>query len=164
MDDLSMLPEETRKALELQLKHCDGRDCRCGAYGSCECACDDVDWTPAEVYRLRAKLKCAESERDALRETVKRLNRRVQVAEAGIAEKVKVSAPGSFGRGLANAAAEMYKAERDALRKRIDDAPVGHPVSVDFSEMTLTVTIPNGFRTNGWPFALVPLDDAEAKG
>ena len=44
--------------LEQQLAHCDGKDCKCMAYYSGECACD-ADWTPAEVYRLRA-------ERDAL--------------------------------------------------------------------------------------------------
>jgi hypothetical protein len=42
-----------------RLAHCDGKDCRCMAYSNSECACD-ADWTPAEVYRLRA-------ERDALR-------------------------------------------------------------------------------------------------
>ena len=39
----------------------DGKGCRCGAYGSCECGCPDVDWTPQEVYDLRAKLEEAET-------------------------------------------------------------------------------------------------------
>lgn len=41
------------RTLEEQLAHCDGKDCTCAAYGPSECACD-ADWTPAEVYRLRA--------------------------------------------------------------------------------------------------------------
>ncbi|HET9819598.1 MAG TPA: hypothetical protein VFP92_10575 [Rhodanobacteraceae bacterium] len=73
----------------------------------------------------------SEAELAAARETIKRLNRRVQVAEAGIAEKVKASAPGSLGRALANAAADKYMRERDmaqtelaALKARIAEAPV----------------------------------------
>lgn len=34
----------------------DGKGCKCGAYGSCECGCPDVDWTPQEVYDLRKRL------------------------------------------------------------------------------------------------------------
>jgi hypothetical protein len=39
----------------------DGKGCKCGAYGSCECGCPDVDWTPQEVYDLRARVKELES-------------------------------------------------------------------------------------------------------
>ena len=46
--------DDTR-TLDEQLAHCDGRDCQCAAFGSCECGCD-ADWTPAEVYRLRAEI------------------------------------------------------------------------------------------------------------
>ena len=73
----------------------------------------------------------AEAELATARETIKRLNRRVQVAEAGVAEKVKASAQGSFGRALANAASEMFMHERDearadlaALKRMIAEAPV----------------------------------------
>jgi hypothetical protein len=73
-----------------------------------------------------AALAEMEAERDALRETVRRLNRRAQVLEAGIAEKIASHPPGSLGRALANAAAETYHSraqvaerERDALRQRI---------------------------------------------
>lgn len=45
--------DDTR-TLEEQLAHCDGRDCECLARSSGECGCD-ADWTPAEVYRLRAE-------------------------------------------------------------------------------------------------------------
>lgn len=34
----------------------DGKGCKCGAYGACECGCPDVDWTPQEVYDLRKRL------------------------------------------------------------------------------------------------------------
>lgn len=69
---------------------------------------------------------------DEARTTIARLNRRVQVAESGVTEKLKESAPGSLGRALANAAAEKYMHERDEalaelakLRERIAVAPVG---------------------------------------
>src|SRR5690242_515849 len=61
----------------------------------------------------------AEAELATARETIKRLNRRVQVAEAGVAQKVKASAPGSFGRGLANAAADMFMHERDEAQAEL---------------------------------------------
>lgn len=49
------------------------------------------------------------------RETNTRLNRRCQMYEAGIAEKVELS-DGSLGRALANAAAEKAQAEVQRLR------------------------------------------------
>lgn len=52
------------------------------------------------------------------RETIKRLNRRVQVAEAGVAKKVKASG-GSLGRALANAAADKYMRERDMAQAEL---------------------------------------------
>lgn len=33
-----------------------GMTCQCGAYNENECGCPDVDWTPTEVYKLRALL------------------------------------------------------------------------------------------------------------
>ena len=54
-----------------QLKHADGKDCRCCAYAYTECACG-CDWTPSEVYELRAALAAeqarAERAEAALRE------------------------------------------------------------------------------------------------
>jgi hypothetical protein len=119
---------------------------------------DAYDVIEAELLRLadeNARLLAAN--RDAMdhfeqmqaelaesRETIKRLNRRVQVAEAGVAEKVKASG-GSLGRALANAAADRYMRERDeaqaelaALKARIlpgaaeveiadTDGPDGNP-------------------------------------
>jgi hypothetical protein len=38
------------------LAHCDGKDCICMAYGQSECGCG-CDWTPAEVYELRAEVE-----------------------------------------------------------------------------------------------------------
>lgn len=54
------------------------------------------------------------TERDALRETVSRLNRRCQTLESGIAEKVRECGP-SFGRALANAAATKYRHDAERL-------------------------------------------------
>ena len=35
---------------------CDGYGCECGARGYFECCCPDADWTPSEVYELRAEV------------------------------------------------------------------------------------------------------------
>ncbi len=55
-------------------------------------------------------------ERDELRQTVKRLNRRCQTLEAGVAEKVRDNPGGSLGRSLANAQYTYLEGERDLLR------------------------------------------------
>lgn len=80
-----------------------------------------------------AALAELERERDELRETVRRLNRRAQALEAGIAEKIASHPPGSMGRALANAAAEMYhsraqkaETERDELRAKLDSIRCEH--------------------------------------
>lgn len=73
--------------------------------------------------KMVAALRRAEAERDELRATVTRLNRRAQTAEAGVRDNVEAckAAGVSMGRTLANAAADMYlrraeqaEAERDA--------------------------------------------------
>jgi hypothetical protein len=43
----------------------DGKGCKCAAYDESECACD-ADWTPQEVYDLRA-------ENEQLKEAIRRL-------------------------------------------------------------------------------------------
>jgi len=46
----------------------DGKGCKCAAYSKSECACD-ADWTPQEVYDLRAeieRLRLTETERKAI--------------------------------------------------------------------------------------------------
>ena len=77
---------------------------------------------------LAAALRRAEAERDELRATVTRLNRRAQTAEAGVRDNVEASkaAGKSMGRTLANAAAAMYlrraekaEAERDAQHAEV---------------------------------------------
>lgn len=75
-----------------------------------------------------AKLDHAIAERDELRATVTRLNRRAQTAEAGVRDNVEAckAAGVSMGRTLANAAADMYlrraeqaEAERDAQHEQV---------------------------------------------
>lgn len=34
-----------------------GMTCQCGAHNENECGCPDVDWTPSEVYQLRALMR-----------------------------------------------------------------------------------------------------------
>jgi hypothetical protein len=51
--------------------------------------------------------------------TIRRLNRRVQSAEAGLAEKVNANAGRSFGRALANSAATMYGAQLEDAKALI---------------------------------------------
>lgn len=46
-----------------------GKDCQCEASSESECGCD-ADWTPKEVYRLRA-------ENDKLREMIARLQDKI---------------------------------------------------------------------------------------
>ena len=36
-----------------------GHGCQCEAWNESECGCRGVDWTPREVYELRAKLQAA---------------------------------------------------------------------------------------------------------
>jgi hypothetical protein len=46
-----------------------GKDCRCNAHCEHECCCD-ADWTPKEVYDLRAELARVTAERDEARKEV----------------------------------------------------------------------------------------------
>ena len=50
----------------------DGKGCKCGAYGSCECGCPDVDWTPQEVYDLKATILRLEKKLSIYQEQEKR--------------------------------------------------------------------------------------------
>ena len=63
-----------------------------------------------------AALAALTAERDEARETIRRLNRRCQEAEAAVAEKVQAHPHASLGRALANAAASAAEAELDRLR------------------------------------------------
>ena len=112
--ELLRLAEYEQAAGRLAIEKAELRQCA----EQCEAelaAMPDAD----EWHALRERAERAEAELAESRETIKRLNRRVQVAEAGVAEKVKVSAPGSFGRALANAAADMYMRERDEAQAEL---------------------------------------------
>jgi hypothetical protein len=46
----------------------DGKGCKCAAHSESECGCD-ADWTPQEVYDLRAeieRLRLTDAEREAI--------------------------------------------------------------------------------------------------
>ena len=52
-----------------------GIDCQCNASVERECCCSNVDWTPTEVYRLRAQLVKAQKQlvtakADGIREAI----------------------------------------------------------------------------------------------
>jgi hypothetical protein len=52
----------------------DGKGCKCAAYSESECGCD-ADWTPQEVYDLRAevaRLRLNDAEREAVEWAVSR--------------------------------------------------------------------------------------------
>ena len=55
----------------------DGKGCVCHAYGECECACG-ADWTPQEVYDLRAEVELAKSESRKARKRTAELNAEVE--------------------------------------------------------------------------------------
>ena len=43
---------------------CDGQGCKCMAFSFVECGCPDADWTPSEVYELRAEVNALLEARD----------------------------------------------------------------------------------------------------
>lgn len=103
--------------------------------------------TAEHLQDALAALAELERERDELRETVSRLNRRAQALEAGIAEKIASHPPGSMGRALANAAAEMYhsraqkaETERDELRAKLAEIYAAPTVAVVKGEYGLDLT------------------------
>ena len=51
--------------------------------------------------------------------TIRRLNRRVQSAESGLAEKINANAGRTLGRAFANAAATMYASQLEDLRSML---------------------------------------------
>lgn len=70
------------------------------------------------------------------RETITRLNRRAQLAEAGVREREK-NGPAGMGRGLANAAASLHRGRAAALEQTLRDlrsylAHSGQDASSDF--------------------------------
>jgi hypothetical protein len=80
----------------------DGKGCQCNAHCEHECCCD-ADWTPKEVYDLRAEVAKATAERDALAAEVAALT----TANASLAGD-------AVGLRIACAA---IKAERDEARR-----------------------------------------------
>lgn len=83
------------------------------------------------VRNSLSALIAAAEELDALRGKINELHRRCQGAESAVRENVEAckAAGVSFGRSLANAAARMYQAERDALKAEIASVilEVGEP-------------------------------------
>jgi hypothetical protein len=67
----------------------EGKGCQCYAAYQGECCCEDVDWTPVEVYKLREELAKLTTkyvneqlelsvENAKLRDEIKRLNKAIE--------------------------------------------------------------------------------------
>lgn len=80
-------------------------------------AASAMDTLKDKLQRAEHREQSLAQEVETLRETNARLNRRCQQYEAGLAAKLDspLAEGRTFGRVLANAAAEMYKNKRDAL-------------------------------------------------
>lgn len=48
-------PSKPTEQQEKEVEYYAGKGCKCAAYNSDECGCPNVDWTPKEVYTLRAE-------------------------------------------------------------------------------------------------------------
>lgn len=58
-----------------------GKGCKCGAYGSYECGCSDVDWTPQEIYDLKAKIIRLEKKLSVYEEQEKKWLSQIKVGD-----------------------------------------------------------------------------------
>jgi len=65
-------PAQGEKGQDMSDDYCPGKGCLCGAGRADDCVCDGVDWTPHEVYELRARIKELESSRDKAAEVCMR--------------------------------------------------------------------------------------------
>jgi hypothetical protein len=67
----------------------DGKDCKCSAYGEHECGCG-ADWTPQEVYDLRAQVKSVTQERDLEIKRAREAEKRVKAIDTMLGEEIKM--------------------------------------------------------------------------
>lgn len=100
----------------------------------------------ANCFATRGHHDCAIAEVNRLRETVKRLNRRCQSAESGLAQKIDEMrrAGWSFGRAFANSAATMYSEQIEELKaSRVADPELVARLhrALDFHPKALAVSI-----------------------
>ncbi len=143
----------------------DGKGCRCEARGACECGCE-ADWTPQEVYDLRAKLKhqdervkelesCLRHEKDGVdvyKQQVQSLEARVKEAESiqdqdtetiTTASK-KLAACGERIQGLLAQLAEKEKEIEDARNKMVLDLDANKEGLQSLSLLQLVAKALNG--------------------
>jgi hypothetical protein len=64
-DEVDEMSAASRGSHTTEVNMADGKGCKCAAYSESECACN-ADWTPQEVYDLRA-------ENERLKEAIRRL-------------------------------------------------------------------------------------------
>ena len=65
----------------------DGKGCECNASSEGECACKNVDWTPQEVYDLRAENAVLRGCEEILKKRIALLEAKCEFLSRGDAEK-----------------------------------------------------------------------------
>jgi len=103
----------------------DGKGCKCAAYSESECACD-ADWTPQEVYDLRA-------ENARLKEAIRRIAEQdATLSVQGGNVTVTMDAPLTDEE---REAIERAILELDEIRKEFIPTPVEMRLTRDFSTL-----------------------------
>ena len=70
------MTKQTTQELQKSINnYYEGKGCTCYARSQGECACDDVDWTPKEVYVLKVENLELQAENLELRKEVERLEK-----------------------------------------------------------------------------------------
>jgi hypothetical protein len=77
------MTKQTTQELQKSINnYYEGKGCTCYARSQGECACDDVDWTPKEVYVLKVENLELQAENLELRKEVERLRCKLRNGES----------------------------------------------------------------------------------
>jgi len=113
----------------------DGKDCRCHAHCEHECSCD-ADWTPKEVYDLRAELAQRTAERDAREVELTALKNAKSLAEMWRELDTINSVVSQRDEAIA---------ERDEARREICNGVARRNLPSDFDRMRLRYAAERGW-------------------